>query len=891
MLSKEEFITWYRRLGLSQQAVSIIERIRNSPPARSVQGGSQNVCGRYPSGKMGKTIDFESHRVELPVISEMEYDDDVLEFYSQPASEVKLKYEKNGRNIGVRHIADLFALRMGSAGWEECKTEEELLRLAVEDPKRYCYDDELGWRCPPGEEYAKQFGLYYRVRSSKKINWNQQRNIQFLEDYYRSNRQVEETTKQPLLAQVRNRPGITLLELINSKIGSPDDIYQLIASNELFVDLLKHLLVEPDRTPVFANIQASNGWALVVQSEARLPTTVNMNPGCTLEWDGKGWKILNVGEGSIFLEDLEGNSIVPVSTKNFEALAKSGALKPIIMEGAALPQTHPFVIEAFRNANANDLREANRRHEMLRHFLSGEKPTGVSARTLRRWAADCKAAEIQFGCGFVGLLPDYKGRGNRDPKLPVEVQGLIKHFIETDFKTIKHKRAQSVHSSLVAACEEKGFIAPSYKTFLKAIQKEGAHALAVKREGWRGAYKYEVHYRQLEMTTPKHGDRPFEICHIDHTELDVELVCSLTGRNLGRPWLTIMTDAYSRRFVAQYLSFNPPSYRSCMMVIRDCVRRHGRLPQIIVVDWGPEFESIYFTTLLARYEVLKKSRPKAKARFGSVCERLFGTTNTRFIHNLQGNTQIMKRVRLAYKLINPKELAVWTLEALNEALCYFAFELNDTIKHPALGATPREVFVEGMLRGGTREFRIVPYDEAFLMLTMPSTPRQLAKVVPGKGVKINNIYYWCAAFLDPLVENTKVEVRFDPEDIGRVFSFVKGRWTECQSEFFSVFQGRTQKELQFVTQELRKRLRQSHQDLTITARKLAAFFKTIENQEEFLTLRLKEIANRSLNGTVAPAAALPETSKLALSAPEADEIEQSQDEENTTENLEVYEEF
>jgi len=54
-----------------------------------------------------------------------------------------------------------------------------------------------------------------------------------------------------------------------------------------------------------------------------------------------------------------------------------------------------------------------------------------------------------------------------------------------------------------------------------------------------------------------------------HTELDIELVCLLTGRVLGRPWLTIMTDAFSRRFLGFYLTFDPPSYRSCMMVIRE----------------------------------------------------------------------------------------------------------------------------------------------------------------------------------------------------------------------------------------------------------------------------------------------------------------------------------
>ena len=106
--------------------------------------------------------------------------------------------------------------------------------------------------------------------------------------------------------------------------------------------------------------------------------------------------------------------------------------------------------------------------------------------------------------------------------------------------------------------------------------------------------------------------RPFEIGHIDHTELDVELVCSRTDHNLGRPWATFLVDAYSRRLLAVYLTFDPPSYRSCLMALRICVKRHGRLPQIVVLDNGTEFHSVYFETLLATFECTKKQRPLHK---------------------------------------------------------------------------------------------------------------------------------------------------------------------------------------------------------------------------------------------------------------------------------------
>src|SRR5207244_13388665 len=94
------------------------------------------------------------------------------------------------------------------------------------------------------------------------------------------------------------------------------------------------------------------------------------------------------------------------------------------------------------------------------------------------------------------------------------------------------------------------------------------------------------------------------------------------------------------------------------------VRRHNRLPQCLVVDGGPEFHSTYFEALLARYECTKKTRPPAQARFGSLVERVFGTTNTQFLYNLLGNTQMTRNVRQVTKSVNPHLSFGRTLSAL-----------------------------------------------------------------------------------------------------------------------------------------------------------------------------------------------------------------------------------
>ncbi len=83
-MTQEEFNQWCINQSVKASARQEIERIRNTLPSRSVGSRCKNVSGRYPSRKMGTTIQFESHKVELPFIYQLEHSEDVLEYYDQP---------------------------------------------------------------------------------------------------------------------------------------------------------------------------------------------------------------------------------------------------------------------------------------------------------------------------------------------------------------------------------------------------------------------------------------------------------------------------------------------------------------------------------------------------------------------------------------------------------------------------------------------------------------------------------------------------------------------------------------------------------------------------------------------------------------------------------------
>ena len=536
MLSRNDLMAWYRRLGIAERTQALIDHIRSSHPARRVGGGGANVSGRYPSRKMGVTIQFESHRVELAAIYEMEHAVDLLEYYDQPPS-IKLFYESaTGKPMAVLHTPDFFVLRENEAGWEEWKTEEDLHRLGERSPNRYQWR-EGHWRCPPGEAHAHPFGLFYRVRSSKEIHWTYQRNIQFLEDYLRFDPAILPLTteaRERILAYANALPGISLAELLDrsAEISTPDDIYRLIAAGHLYVNLEASALAEPGKVRVFLH-RAAAVQVIAPQYQPSLSRSQTFKPGAFVTWDGRRWQIANMGEHHTDLLS-DDQTFIELPLDTFESLVKEGRIQQLAPSSG--PPEAARAMEAIRHGNARDLKVANQRAELVRlHSLGEPMPAGtqVSARSLRRWAATHRQANRELGGGYVALIPRFAWRGNYQSKFPEASRKLMQKFIGTEYETCKQKTRHAVWIALRLACQQQDVVAPSYKTFCRAVRNRSGPDQDRKRQGKRAAYRHESFSWELELKTPRHGDRPFEIVHIDHTELDVETVSSRTGRLLG----------------------------------------------------------------------------------------------------------------------------------------------------------------------------------------------------------------------------------------------------------------------------------------------------------------------------------------------------------------------
>jgi len=852
------FEQWCRTRTLAPSTCDYLSTIRRSLPTRRVSSRGNSVSGTYPSRKMGVTIQFESQNPELWAIVMMDRDESVREFFEQPDT-FKIRYlDKSGKKMqGHYYTPDFLVLRNDSVCFEEWKHDTDLKRLAAQYPFRYQQQEDGSWRCPPAEEAVASLGLTFRVRSSAELHATYIDNFLFLEDYFDTTLAVPVSVQTTILQRIRETPGLPLSALASDGSGvRANDVYAMLALDLLYTDLYAAPLIQHGRVRLYLNEEQAHTYAHLLPTrltsrvgsplpEVNAPLVVNT----TLLWDGRAFTLLNPGDTTTTLLPEKGTPIQLPSGFFFQLL-DTGVITRLQAEED--PPVSPEVDHLMDRASPEDQRQATARFEKVMAYLNGEKEryAGVPPRTLHHWVARFREAEEQLGSGYVGLLPRKTAQGNREPKAPSAPREMMDAFITEQFETPRHIPAASVYRAYEQECRKRNLTALSARAFYQRIKQRATPEQTEAREGARAAYPKQPWFWELTAQTPRHGSRPFQVAHIDHTELDIQVRSSSTGEILGKPWVTFMVDAHSRRLLSVYLTFDPPSYRSVMMVLRVCVQRYARLPQSIVVDGGREFHSVYFDSLLARYRCIKKTRPWAKPHFGSVCERLFKTTNDQFIYTLLGNTQTAKRARLLTRAVDPKHHALWMLPDLYTYLCEYAYQVYDQDEHSSIGMTPQAAYLWGMKQGGEREHRRIPYDDRFLKATCPTTTKGTAVVQEGSGVKINYFYYWNNAFRNPEVIKTAVPVRYDPFDLSTAFAQVQGQWVTCRAPYLGL-EDHTEKELLITTTELRRQARRDGSRADLSAERLATHMSKAVSHEALLRQRLRDLEQKKVLALIA----------------------------------------
>lgn len=833
MLSERAFAEFCQRQQLSSTGTKVIERVRTSDPSRRVKSSWGNVSCRFSSHKMGMTIQAESHSNELAALYLWEHDPRVYEFYDQPEP-IKLNYAKaNGRKVGVTHTPDYFLIAEDFVGWVECKTEEELERLAAKHPERFQFADGE-WCSPPGQAFAAQFGLGYRVRSSNETEWSLVRNLHFLQDYL-ADHPLQASPEETKLIEglFAEKADYSLFELLHAHPElSSDAIYQAIADGALYVDLSAVPLSDPVNVMVYRDAVTAECLRNLAVTNSRLPQTnaLTFEPGMAFGWRATTWKVTYRTDTHIDIVSTAGELLTLSWVSIDELLARKELVSLSLASSQRSPQA--LISEKIAQCSTDMLAVA---HERLQLLSSRNQNGQVSARTMRRFKQRFREAEATYGNGFVGLIARTKQRGNRKRKICEKVIALMHEVLRKYYFNAKQPCLEIAYGELSLCCEEQGLITPSIKTFSKERRKVyGEHQGKRIREGRKAAYNLEELVWSGTGGFPPHGERPFDIAHIDHTEIDLMFKIGDGDSSIGRAWLSIMIDAYSRVVLAYYISFEPPNYTNCMMLIRQCVQRHQRLPATIVVDGGKEFASQYFEVLLAAFGINKKTRPPHSPRFGSVMERLFGTLNNKLWHNLQGNTKLLRDPRSCSASHDPRRLAVWTLGTLEAQFDRWLEEVYLVSIHTTLQAKPKEIFAAGLADFGARKHARIPFSREFVINCLPGVKKNKLTVQVGYGVKHYGKWYWHGAFRRPEIVGSSVEARYDPFDLSSLYVFIDNTWVRCEARDAYLNEHMDERQLRYMTSVHRQLKRASEVYQKINAKVAAKFYRGLHQEEAAL---------------------------------------------------------
>ena len=834
----------FSRHGVTDEGRAFVLEALAGPPARRVGGGGGNVVVRVASRKMQRVIQAESRTVEFAFIQQCEHDPAVRFFLCQPG-----KLLARGRNaLGVEKgywcTPDYLVLDDSGFALVECKPLAELQRRSVGENPRFVKDGE-GWRWPAAEEAAREFGFQFRVFSSDRVNQFWHRNMTFLADY------MEAANPDPRLAQavvkelseagsMRVREALALVE------GKSETLWWLVANGKVEADVNRELVFEADTSTLYsskarmaASRHAKEPMPDVVFSQE--VSVVSVEPGCRLLWNGVPYTILNRARADVTLRaDGEGGKSVVVPIDDFYGFMRSGAIQGDKSELAdSIFRRRETLLS---HASDESLAVALRRYRFLEAFReTGAVPPGLSMRSIRRYAMWAQEGERLFGSEYLGLLR-FRGRRPGTPGLGERQQAIVEAVVKQFEDDLKAGRVAAAYARLVDLCDEQDIRpVPSKGTLRLAAKRLSVSDSARKREGAREAYRKSGPVVKVDGAIPSTPDRVFQVAHVDHTQLDIYLVLPRTKTVLGRPWLTVMEDGFSHMPLAALISYDSPSRVSLCNVLLDCVSRHNRVPDNLVVDQGNEFNSIYFEAALGALEITKVERPAAKARFGSIIERYFGTTNMEFIHELAGNTKLSQRGRRLSSTHDPKRLAVWTLAEFHEFLMRWLFQTYPDLRHQRLGTTPREVFECDLAYSGDRAVRYVPLDDNLrMMLALPPQHGSTRRVSGNRGITISYLNYWHEDFGYGDVRGIDVEVKIDPANCGVAYAWVRGRWVTCRLvDGDADLSGRSWKQIHLAIDELSQRRRAGAKAVLLNARILGRFLRDANAHEEHLARQIQ----------------------------------------------------
>lgn len=188
---------------------------------------------------------------------------------------------------------------------------------------------------------------------------------------------------------------------------------------------------------------------------------------------------------------------------------------------------------------------------------------------------------------------------------------------------------------------------PSKSSIYRYLGKLEAYTVIARRLG-----KPEADLRFRSVKGKQVATRLLERWEIDHTPLDILIICEKSFLPLGRPWLTIAIDKYSRMIVGFYLSFREPSAYAVLQCLKQAILPKDEIlaaypdikapwpargiPESIVCDNGMDLHANALMNFCQELGIQVQFCPAKTPQYKGSVERVFRTIEEGLIHQLPG---------------------------------------------------------------------------------------------------------------------------------------------------------------------------------------------------------------------------------------------------------------
>ncbi len=429
------------------------------------------------------------------------------------------------------------------------------------------------------------------------------------------------------------------------------------------------------------------------------------------------------------------------STKSSGTVVRTGEVTP-----------EDWTLAKSRFAAIEPLLKAGRQRSQIVKDRADE--IGVHFTTLYRWLTT-----YERDPDLSSLLPMKAYRLPITKRIDPAVEAIVTAAIRQVYLKENGASMRALNQEIKEKCETAQLPAPSRYTVRRRSLEVSLYDRTKVREGANAALKFDTVKGSLLG-----AEYPWAVVQMDHLLLNIEVVDD-DGLPVGRPWVTLAIETFSRMILGYSLDFEKPSafavgtcLINAMLPKESLIQRFGvrgrwpcwGRPEILHVDNANEFHGEMLTQACKDYRIELRFRPVRKPQYGGHIER-YARTLKSYLTDVRGGTKNNDSRKIGGQ--NAEKQAALTLSDLEEWLVTYIVEVYHNAKHEGLGASPLKVF-EGALLGKPVKTelliakstlprgvpnRVLPEEAMTLRLNfLPFIKR----TIQSKGVRFENIYFY-----------------------------------------------------------------------------------------------------------------------------------------------------